>query len=128
MLKAIHAQENAAAARQKAQAVIARIREMKLTRAAEVIESGIEETLRYHHFPAEHHIHLRTNNPLERIMREIRRRNRVAGCFPDGNSALMLVCARLRHSSFTKWGTRRRMDMSRLREADLAQPQEQAPF
>ncbi len=128
MLKAIHAQENAAAARQKAQAVITRIREMKLARAAEVIESGIEETLRYHHFPSEHHIHLRTNNPLERIMREIRRRTRVVGCFPDGNSALMLVCARLRHISFTKWGTRRYMDMSRLRDADLTQPQEQAAF
>ena len=29
--------------------------------------------------------------------REIRRRTRAIGAFPDGNSALMLVCARLRH-------------------------------
>ena len=40
---------------------------------------------------------IRTNNAIERIMKEIRRRTRVVGSFPDGNSALMLVCDRLRH-------------------------------
>ena len=50
---------------------------------------------------------LRTNNPLERIIREVRRRTRVVGAFPDGQSALMLVAARLRHIAATKWGTRR---------------------
>ena len=37
---------------------------------------------------------IRTNNGIERIKREIRRRTRVVGTFPDGNSALMLVTAR----------------------------------
>jgi transposase-like protein len=55
---------------------------------------------------------------LERIMREIRRRTRVVGAFPDGKSALMLVAARLRHISGTRWGTRRYMDMGRLREPE----------
>ena len=36
-------------------------------------------------FPPEHWRQIRTNNPLERIMREIRRRTRVVGAFPDGN-------------------------------------------
>ena len=49
-------------------------------------------------------------------MREIRRRTRVVGAFPDGNSALMLVAARLRHIAGTKWGTRKYLDMSRLTE------------
>ena len=49
---------------------------------------------------------IRTNNGLERIMKEIRRRTRVVGSFPDGYSAIMLVGARLRHISTTKWGTR----------------------
>jgi transposase-like protein len=53
---------------------------------------------------------------LERIMREIRRRTQVVGNFPDGESALMLVAARLRHIAGTKWGTRRYLDISRLRE------------
>jgi transposase-like protein len=49
-------------------------------------------------------------------MREIRRRTRVVGNFPDGESALMLVAARFRHIAGAKWGTRRYLDMSRLRE------------
>ena len=49
-------------------------------------------------------------------MGEIRRRTRVVGSFPDGRSALMLVAARLRYLAGTRWGTRRYMDMERLRE------------
>ena len=61
------------------------------------MEDGIEETLTYCDFPSEHWTRIRTNNVIERLNREIRRRTRVVGSFPDGNSALMLVCARLRH-------------------------------
>jgi putative transposase len=49
-------------------------------------------------------------------MRELRRRTRVVGSFPDGESALMLVAARLRHMAASRWGTRRYLDMNRLRE------------
>ena len=48
-------------------------------------------------FPREQGTRIRTNNMLERIMREIRRRTRVVGNFPDGQSAVMLVAARLRY-------------------------------
>ena len=68
-------------------------------------------------FPREHWTRIRTNNMLERIMREIRRRTRVVGNFPDGNSAVMLVAARLRHLAGTKWGTRSYLDMNHFREA-----------
>src|SRR5207302_6013299 len=54
------------------------------------------------------------NNPLERIIREIRRHTRVVGAFPDGHSALMLVAARLRHIASTKWGKRRYLAMETL--------------
>jgi putative transposase len=50
---------------------------------------------RYYAFPEEHWRRIRTNNPLERILREIRRRTRVVGAFPDGQSALNLAAARL---------------------------------
>ena len=70
---------------------------MKLKEAARKVEDGIEETLTYCDFPSEHWSRIRTNNVIERLNREIRRRTRVVGSFPDGNSALMLVCARLRH-------------------------------
>lgn len=115
MLKAIHAQEDLEAARQKAKDVVAKLKKMKLSGAAKLVEDGIEETLLYMSFPREHWRNLRTNNPLERLIREVRRRTRVVGCFPDGNSALMLVAARLRHIAGTKWGLRRYLDMSRLR-------------
>ena len=102
MLKAIHAQESKKAAREKAKAVVAQLREMKLKEAAKKVEDGIEETLTYCDFPSEHWTRIRTNNVMERLNREIRRRTRVVGCFPDGNSALMLVCARLRHVAGTQ--------------------------
>ena len=93
MLKAIHAQESKKASREKATAVIAELKAMKLPEAAKKVADGIEETLTYCDFPSEHWIKIRTNNAIERMNREIRRRTRVVGAFPDGNSALMLVCA-----------------------------------
>jgi transposase-like protein len=85
--QAIHAQEDAKAAKEKACQI-----------------------------PAEHWRWLRTNNPLERLIREIRRRTRVAGAFPDGQSALMLAAARPRHVAAIKWGTKRYLQMNRLAE------------
>ena len=123
MLKAIHGQEDRQAAREKAQAVVAKLTAMRLSQAAEIVRLGHDETLSYMAFPREHWTRLRTNNVLERIMREIRRRTRVVGAFPDGRSALMLVAARLRHIASTKWGTRCYLDMERLRE-----PVEDAPL
>jgi Transposase, Mutator family len=97
MLKAIHASEDLAAAREKAIRVIDKLRGLRLSRAAELVETAVEETLTYYAFPEEHWRRIRTNNPLERILREIRRRTRVVGAFPDGQSALNLAAARLRH-------------------------------
>jgi putative transposase len=117
MLKAIHAQEDRQAAREKSQAVVEKLTATRLGQAAEIVRAGCDETLSYMAYPREHWTRLRTNNVLERIMREIRRRTRVVGAFPDGQSALMLVGARLRHIAGTKWGTRRYLDMDRLRES-----------
>lgn len=114
MLKAIHAQEDKAAARQKAELVAAKLREMRLEKVAQFVENSAEETLSYMDFPYEHWSRIRTNNGLERIMKEIRRRTRVVGSFPDGYSAMMLVGARLRHISTTKWGTRQYMNIGKL--------------
>lgn len=116
MLKAIHAQENKEAAKQKAAAVAEKLREMKLREAARKIDDGIVETLTYMDFPYAHWTKIRSNNVIERLNREIRRRTRVVGTFPDGNSALMLVCARLRHVASKDWGTKRYMSMTHLHE------------
>ena len=82
MLKAVHAQEDRQAAKEKARQIVDKLRAMKLAKAAEIVENGIEETLSYYELPPEHWRCLRTNNPLERLMREIRRRTRVVGAFP----------------------------------------------
>jgi putative transposase len=114
MLKAIHAQEDRDSAEGKARQVVEKLEALRLPKAASLVREGIAETLAYMSFPREHWRSLRTNNMLERLMRELRRRTRVVGCFPDGESALMLVGARLRHVAGTKWGLRRYLDMGRL--------------
>ena len=117
MLKAIHAQESKKASREKAKAVVTELRAMKLPEAAKKVETGIEEPLAYCDLPSEHWTKLRTTNVIERLNREIRRRTRVVGTFPDGNSALMLVCARLRHVAGTQWGNKKYMNMKHLETA-----------
>ena len=97
--------------REKAKAVVAELRAMKLKEAAKKVEDGIEETLTYCDFPSEHWTRIRTNNVIERLNREIRRKTRVVGIFPDGNSALMLVCTRLRHVAGTQWGNKKYINM-----------------
>ena len=116
MLKAIHAQENKDAARKKARDVEEKLRSMRLNEAAKKVKDGIEETLTYMDFPSQHWLKIRTNNVIERINREIRRRTRVVGTFPDGKSALMLVCARLRYVSGKEWGSKRYLCMKHLSE------------
>lgn len=114
MLKAIHAQESKEAAREKAAQVAEKLKEMKLCAAAKKVQEGIEETLTYMDFPTQHWTRIRTNNTIERLNREIKRRTKAIGAFPDGQSALMLVCARLRHVAGTQWGTKRYMNMNHL--------------
>jgi putative transposase len=119
MLKAIHAQESRETAQSKAREVIARLKAMRLLKAAELVEGAFEETLAYYAFPEEHWRRIRTNNPLERLMREIRRRTRVVGAFPDGQSALNLAAARLRHIAGTRWSTKRYLNMALLTQRAL---------
>jgi len=119
LLKAIFAQESRKEALKKAKSVAVKLEKMRYRKAASVLRDGIEETLSFYSFPPEFWLRIRTNNPLERINREIRRRTKVVGNFPDGESALMLVAARLRHIASAKWGTRRYLNMDLLKEMDL---------
>ncbi len=114
MPKAIHAQENRKAAAGKMAAVIADPRAMKLTKAAELLEKSGHETLACYGFPDSPWIKLRTNNPLERNMREIRRRTRVVGAYPDGRSCLNLAAALLRHIAGMPSSTRNCISMTPL--------------
>lgn len=77
---------------------------LRLATAAALVAARIGETLSCYSYPDNHWRKIKTNNPLERLMRENRRRTRVVGAFPDGHSTLMLSTARLRHVASTKWG------------------------
>ena len=116
MLKAIHAMESRDAAEAKALAVADELERSKLREAAKVVRDGYAETLAYTAFPREHWRRIRTNNAIERLNREIRRRTRVVGAFPDGKSALMLVTARLKYVAESEWGSRRYLDVTLLDE------------
>ena len=117
MPKAIYAQENKKAAREKAKTVVEELRSTKLKKSAKKVEDDSEETLTYCEFPGEHWTHTRINNAIERLNREIRRRTRVVGSFPDGNSALMLACAKLRYVAGTQRGNKKYMNMNHLETA-----------
>ena len=116
MLKAIHAQESLDASMEKAESVADSLESMRLKEAAKCVRDGVAETLTYTRFPMEHWRRIRTNNAIERLNREIRRRTRVVGTFPDGKSALMLVTARLKYVADSEWGSRRYLDVSLLDE------------
>lgn len=116
MLKAIHAMESREAAEAKALAVADELERMRLGEAARLVRESSPETLAYTAFPREHWRRIRTNNAIERLNREIRRRTRVVGTFPDGRSALMLVTARLKYVAESEWGSRRYLDVTLLDE------------
>lgn len=117
MLKAIHAMESREAAEAKALAVAGELESLRLKEAAKVVREGFAETLTYTRFPREHWRRIRTNNAIERLNREIRRRTRVVGSFPNGGGALMLVTSRLKYVAESEWGSRRYLDVTLLEEA-----------
>lgn len=88
-----------------------KLESMKMRSDAKKVRDSIQDTLSYYHFSDLHWQRIRTNNPLEKIMKEIRRLNRLVGAFPDRKSALMLVGTRLRHIAGKKWGTKRYLNM-----------------
>ena len=93
--------------------------EWETTGTIKKVEEGIEETLTYMDYPSEHWNRTRTNNTTERVNREIKRRTKAIGAFPDDKSALMLVCARLRHVAATDWGSKRYLNMDYLFELEF---------
>lgn len=100
--------------RKKMKAVALMLKAVKLEKAAQKVEYGIEETLTYMDFPTQHWTQIRTNNTIECLNRKIKRRTKAICAFPDEQSALMVVCARLRHVAATNWGTKRYMNMDHL--------------
>lgn len=102
----------------KANEVIAKLKALRLGKASELVVAAITETFDYFAFPGQHWIELKTNNPLETLTREIRRRTRVVGAFPDTQSCLSIAAARLTHIAGTKWSTQRHINMDLLKQME----------
>ena len=100
--------------------IIEELKARKMSKAAELVEQAVNETLTYYE-TLTYWQKIRTNNPLERIMKEIRRRTRVVGAFPDGQSCLNLAAARLRYIAASAWSMKRYMNMRPLHQSQVMQ-------
>ncbi len=63
----------------------------RFPQAAELLEDASEDVLAHLHFPLEHRRRLHSTNPLERLHKEIKRRTRVIGIFPNRDSLMRMV-------------------------------------
>ena len=90
-------------------------------KAVETLQGGLDDVLRYLHFPSSHYRLIRTTNPLERLFREVKRRTRVVGVFPNETSAVSLATTVMLCVT-EPWSLRRYMDMTPL-EAMNSNPQ-----
>ncbi|MDQ3498953.1 MAG: IS256 family transposase [Actinomycetota bacterium] len=94
----------------------------RFPKAVSVFEAGIGEALTYLSFPGSHHAKLRTTNMLERLFKEVKRRTRVVGVFPNETSASTLATEIALRSS-EEWALRRYLTMDALEAVEKPNPQ-----
>jgi transposase-like protein len=74
---------------------VARMLADRFPQAAELLEDAAEDVLAHLHFPREHRRRLHSTNPLERLHKEVKRRTRVVGIFPNRDSLMRMVATLL---------------------------------
>jgi putative transposase len=94
----------------------------RFPKAVSVFEAGIEDALTYLGYPGSHHARIRTTNMLERLFKELKRRTRVVGVFPNETSASTLATAIALRSS-EEWALKRYLMMDALEEVKKPNPQ-----
>ena len=95
--------------------------EKRFPKAVAIFEAGIADALTYLSFPGSHHPRIRTTNMLERLFKEVKRRTRVVGVFPNETSASTLATEIALRSS-EEWALRRYLTLDTL-EAEKPNPQ-----
>jgi putative transposase len=91
-------------------------------KAVSVFESGIGDALRYLRYPGSHHARIRTTNVLERLFKEVKRRTKVVGVFPNETSAAILATEIMLRSS-EEWALKRYLTMDALEVVAEPYPQ-----
>jgi transposase-like protein len=94
----------------------------RFPKAVSVFEAGIGDVLSYLSFPGSHNAKLRTTNMLERLFKEVKRRTRVVGVFPNETSASTLATEIALRSS-EEWALRRYLTMDALEAVEKPNPQ-----
>jgi putative transposase len=94
----------------------------RFPKAVTVFEAGIGDALTYLSFPGSHHAKLRSTNMLERLFREVKRRTKVVGVFPNETSTATLATEIALRSS-EEWALRRYLTMDALEAMGKPNPQ-----
>jgi putative transposase len=94
----------------------------RFPKAVSIFEASIGDALTYLSYPGGHHARLRTTNMLERLFKEVKRRTRVVGVFPNETSAATLAMEIALRSS-EQWALKRYLTMAALEEAKKPNPQ-----
>jgi putative transposase len=112
-LKVIFKVRRQRTARALAEEFIALYKE-RFPKAISVFEAGIGYALSYLRYPGSHHAKIRTTNVLERLFKEVKRRTRVVGVFPNETSASTLATEIMLRSSEEEWALKRYLSMEAL--------------
>jgi putative transposase len=91
-------------------------------KAISVFEAGIGSALTYLRYPGSHHARIRTTNVLERLYKEVKRRTKVVGVFPNETSASTLATEIMLRSS-EEWALKRYLNMEALEVVEKPNPQ-----
>jgi len=94
----------------------------RFPKAVSVFEAGMEDALNYLGYPGSHHARIRTTNMLERLFKEVKRRTRVVGVFPNETSASTLATEIALRSS-EEWALKRYLTMDALEAVGKPNPQ-----